>query len=424
MRFFYLLIPFFILFSCDKPRDSQGEEDGSQAYSYDGERLLISTKFPGDSQYDLHQEWQYCLQGSLNTIFSFFRISKVSNSSRTPKLRTLGKKQTVIMTQSSDCILAARINDSKDFTGRSEYCSGNHAFVFNDSYYKTAETTSVNIFADGVKLQKGESGYAQEIVVEVVSFIYDPFVLRNSLLINLYNPEYHKIIEERITYVIRRGGILCDVVRQYTDMVNMEAYGGFASMAMSLNYAFFPCGAEMMNASSDSFGELMSNIGFNHECDKKQYPDFDHFVRRNEEGTIYETVYLLGAGSGNHAEIPDDYSMYWVYNAKGATEKKVYHRVTYHKIFSPGEQQCIKCLYTWHIPQANTKEYLISQAGDYIFVDLKGPFSGIISVPELFSDSSYRIYKVTAGVIEAKANYQDGSIFVSSEKKSSIILMR
>ena len=383
--------------------------------------MSIQVNFIGDSRYDLVQEWRYCLQGGLNTIFSFYHIEKVMNTPSRMGFFELVKERIPIMTQSSDCILAARLNEDLDFKGTTEYCSGHHALIYEGKKYKTAETIKVDVCADGIPVKNGETGLAKEITIEVTTVIYDPFVLKASLIKDIAKPKYQTIIEEKILYTVVNGNIICDVTRYYKDPVNIEAYGGFASMALNLNYAYFPCGANKKDTDSDLFGRLDSNIGFNHECDKINYPDFNHFIRRDTDCKVFESVYLYDDYSGNHSEIPDDYSMYWVYNAVGAINKKIYHRIAYHQNYSTGDIQRFKCMYSWFVPISNTSDYICFQTGNMIFLDIKKAFDGLLYVTDDLNCENYDIRKRTDSI--KLLNFEsNGYVRVTSTGNGMIIL--
>ena len=194
-----------------------------QEYYYNNNKIKIASKFLGDSSYDLVQEWKYCLQGGLNTIFTFYNVKILSNPSPTPMISSSGERDSDIMTQSGDCILPARINEASNYTGASEYCSGYHSLAYKGKNYKTAETIAVRFLADGMDVKNGERGYAKELKVIVTSLIYNPFTLLNSLNLNPQKPTYETIIEEEIIYSITNGNILCDVIRSYKGLVHIEA---------------------------------------------------------------------------------------------------------------------------------------------------------------------------------------------------------
>lgn len=400
---------------------------GIQTFLLRDDNLIIASKFMGDHKFDIVQDWRYCLQGGLNTIFSFYSVEKIANDSNVPKVKKpiLGRGIKTIMSQSSDCILAARINKAADFSGASEYCSGNHALLFEGKKYKTAETVAVEVYADGSLVNcRDEEGYAKEIIVKVTTNVYDPFILIESLKIDASKPKYHAIIEEIILYTVIEGNIICDVTRNYLGPVNLEAYGGFASMAMTLDYGYFPCGANMNNPDWDAFGKLDSNIGFDHECDKKLCPDFNHFIRRDSRGEVFESVFLFEDNQGDHSEIPDDYSMYWVYNAVGTHNKKIYHRISFHINYFSGDQQKMKCMYSWFRPIANTPDYICYEASGFLFIDFKSPFNGTIPIVGNELVGNYTVYKQTKSIISSVLSQDNDTIDVLTEGKGMVILIR
>ena len=263
-------------------------------YRYGGDgRLKIISRYQGDSDYDIIQEWDYDLQQSLDLIYTFSNVylRKKGDSE-------IGKPDKVeIMSQSSDCILATRLNRFDNYSGRAEkdntYCSGNHCMDYKGKLYKTGETTSVSIYANDKRIERLSEGYADSLLIIVSTVAYNPFVLYDSLEKNETSPVYSPQFIETIEYRVRRGTIHCSVDRKYLQKTNIETYGGFASMSVDLKYAYFPCGHTMDNAGDDGFGELVKNVGLKNEaCNKANFPDFNHFIKRNTEKSVYECVYL------------------------------------------------------------------------------------------------------------------------------------
>ena len=136
------------------------------------------------------------------------------------------------MSQSSDCVLATRLNRFENYSGRLEkdntYYFENHCMEYNGSLYMTAETTSVSIYADDKNLAKSCEGYADSLLIVVSTVAYNPFVLYDSLVADETKPKYDAQFIETIVYRVRKGTIHCSVDRKYQQKTNVETYGGFA----------------------------------------------------------------------------------------------------------------------------------------------------------------------------------------------------
>ena len=422
-----LVLLYFLPISCGSEIEVEEDIGSKGVFKYNKDNsFTVAYKFQGEKDYDLVQFWDYDLQGDLDLIYTFSQVIKVKNIKKTPKISVGRNDGESIMAQSSDCILATRFNRYPNYSGYLEkdntYSSGHHALYHNGIFYKTAETKEVNIKADGRVVKPGETGKAQTINIIVSTDIYDPFPLIDSILGN-EDPRYEIIIKEVIDYTINNGVIDCKVTRDYVKEAFVETYGGFASMSDGLRFALFPCGREMENPEWDGFGELIRNIGINtDECYKKDYPDFNHFVKRNSSATIFESVYLCPVGIGDHSEIPDDYSIYWVYNGLGQTWKKVYHRLTYQKNFHPGDCQIIECMYNWFVPVVNTEDYLVYDILDTRVLDIKHTYSGDMP-DDLFN--GYNIYKQSRNIeISRKDNNSNGVLHIDSSQSGSIFWVK
>lgn len=406
---------------------------GKQAFLYkSANEFIVASKFNGDSNYDIVIYFGMCLQNSLNTIFSFKRVAKVPNTSIIPNADVEDDAGETIFTQSSDCILATRFNRYSDYHGSSDadraYASGFHALSYNGQYYKTGETKSKDIIADGVALKVGDYGSADEIILNVVTDAYNPFVLYDSLVENVNNPIYSVIFTERMAYKVKSGCIDCVSNRKFATTCYMETYGGFASMSQNLKYGYFPNGEGMENQQTDKFGELTYNVGTDipsgssHTALKYYYPEFSHFIRRNADSSIFESLFMSGYGSGDHSEIPNDYAIYWVYNATGLNWKKVYHRVTYKKSFAAGDRQKLSCLYSWFIPFANTPTYIVYNAGNTLFIDVKSAYNGVVPIPNAFIMKGYTIIEKTTGISNVGESIDSDGIEIESSGEGSVVL--
>lgn len=420
-----ILITVLCVSSCseigiDKTEDKNTSIDSLLYYYDNAGKLVILSRYEGDTDYDIIQEWDYDLQQSLDLIYTF------SNIYLRKREGINKKKQSVveIMSQSSDCILATRLNRYDDYSGRLEkdntYSSGNHCMEYKGDLYKTGETKNVSIYADGRIITLNQEGRANTIEIIVNSVAYNPFVLYDSLEEDKSTPNYTPLFSETIVYKVHRGTIHCSVDRCFMAKANVETYGGFASMSVDLKYAYFPCGHTMDNAGEDGFGELVRNIGLtNEECNKVDYPYFNHFIKRNPEKSIYECVYLHPTGIGDHSEIPDNYSMYWVYNGVGQTWKKVYHRITYQKQFMPGDHQCIACDYSWFTPIVDSSDYIVFYMDSVLFVDIKKPYQGVIVNMEM---GEMELVQQTPHVLSYEES--DGVLYVNTDGPGSLLLKK
>ena len=378
-----------------------------QAYEYrSADAFVVASKFIGDSDYDLVQVWKKCLQQHggtyLNTIFTFYQVKKFENTNPIPDASVVTTGGTLIFTQSSDCILATRFCDSSTYAPGSneEYTSGAHALGYDGNVYKTAETTSVKIYADGKELSVGDKGYAKQIDVIVVTDAYDPFALRASV-VGGQTPVYDTLFVETMDYRIINGSIRCIDSREYKKAANLKAWGGFASMAFSLPYAYFPAGYEFSSPQPDGFGFLDRNvtIGVNDDnFDREDYPDFNHFIKRNSGADTFECVYLEDYGVGDHSQIPDNYSICWVYGGQDSDNRKVYHRVTYETNFIVGAKQRLSCIYGWFKPIINNAFLAVYVLNDLLFVDVKDEYEGTIALPEGFALCPFEIVKKTSSI--------------------------
>ena len=399
-----------------------GRSKGASSFKYNLGQFVIASKYTGNPNYDLVQVWTNCLQGSLKTIFTFYRVLLMPNTSDVPNADVNLSSGTTIFQQTSDCILATRFNSSSLYNGESEYSSGAHAMIYNTKYYKTAESVSVDIYVDGKKVSSGDSGMAEQIDIVVKTDAYDPFVLLESLEADEDNPTYETMFVETMNYRIVNGSIHCIDSREYKKEVNLEAWGGFASMSFSLGYGYFPCGVSLTSPDTDSFGELNTNIGVNDgQFYKRDYPDFTHFLRRNSDKSVFEVVYLTEYGIGDHEEIPQEYAMCWIYNAAGATGKKVYHRITYHKTFHNGDKQRLSCIYGWFVPIVNTTKYIVYRVNDLLFFDIKEAYSGTISLPCEYALKQSSVERKSSGIVSYSDFNADGIDIVASSAASLIL---
>lgn len=271
----------------------------------EGENIYISSRI--DKNNEITYWFRKCMA---NSLFTFYRVSIVPATGNSRIVNEAG----------SDNIGPFEI-------GGGGWCGGNHLFA--DGKTKTAETFSVELYADGKQISSDTALETRRIKIEVKNYIFNPL---SATSVDNKIKFTDTLCIENVTYTINRNNIQVDLIHRYTNKipVTITKYYGMQSMFKEEKYLLTPSGEYR------SWTEIKKADRFK----KKDFPRFNRYIEKSD--FCFQASFLSDSGLGTHRELPDNDVIFI-----GNSWTKCYHKLIGNACRIAGDRDTWSGVYTW-----------------------------------------------------------------------------
>lgn len=291
------------------------------------------------------------------------------------------------------------------------WVGGNHHYPNETASpkYKTAKTDSVEVYVGGKIMEAGLKMYTTEVAIKVVNTIYDPSnPTPNGDILSVM------LSTESVIYNVKGNSIEVSVKQQFSDSSDnaVATYYGMQSVFVKETEIITPNGQfDTWTAVSAS-----TNLSFT----KGQYPHFNRFVEKNDNG--YQSAYLIPNKFGDHRFISDDSTIFVM------SSGKCYHRIVASPFIVTGERIVWSGVYSWFVnPLASTSDIFaykgVLNGKDAIFINTMNECEADIPLPSDLLMRELRIVEAS-DVIHTENVFTDvEGIHIQADGKGSLIII-
>lgn len=288
-----------------------------------------------------------------NELYTYYKVGYVNYSDINLTDYTFTNIDTILTTGSDNI---GPLNISGNWTG------GNHSYN-DDSTTKTAETISVEFFADGGELNGNEEiVFCKSFQIKVENIIYDPRVAPVEGENTLSDP----LAEEHVFYDVREGDVSVSLSHKYLDDATVAVYYGMQTICRLDE--FLTSGGDAVTFQDRSLASPF---------DKSTYPNFNRWLQRSSDKSKYESVFLnTNYSIGDHSLMSGDIA--------NTSASKLYHVLMRSHPVEVNEVYSWSGTYSWKLPVSETSDYICfiySVNGSiFIVINVFNSFSGFVLV--------------------------------------------